>query len=138
MGVAAPSAHAAKEPTITVMTRNLYYGADVRPLALAAPGAAFEQAASAAFSEVKGTDPDGRMKLVAKEIADAKPDVVGLREVAKWRTGPTGAAPASHVEFDYLATLMAELKRLRQPYRVVTAKEGLMWKARWEALARFA
>jgi endonuclease/exonuclease/phosphatase family metal-dependent hydrolase len=122
IAVAAPSAHAAGTPTIGVMTRNLYLGADLLPLATTPPGPSFEQTASSVFANLRTDDPNARMQLVAQEIAQSKPDLVGLQEVALWRTGP---APASHVAFDYLTTIRAALTRLHQPYHVVAIKQGL-------------
>jgi len=104
------------------MTRNLYLGADLRPLATVAPGPPFEQALAKILAGVKAEDANGRMKLVAREIADAKPDLVGLQEMALWRTGPR---PASRVAYDYLGAITAELRRLHQPYRVVALERGL-------------
>lgn len=114
--VAAP----AQARNVTVMTRNLYLGADLIPLATA-PADQFQHAASGVFDSVTATDPNGRMKLVAREIAKAKPDLVGLQEVSLWRTG---AAPASTVAFDYAGTIARELKKLHAHYRVVALKRG--------------
>jgi endonuclease/exonuclease/phosphatase family metal-dependent hydrolase len=120
----ASSALAAKTTKVTVMTRNLFLGADLIPLAAAQPGPQFEQAAGATLAEVKAGDPKGRMKLVAGEIAKAEPDLVGLQEVSIWRTGPKGdPAPAEHVLVDYLKVITHELKRRHQPYKVVTKKQ---------------
>jgi endonuclease/exonuclease/phosphatase family metal-dependent hydrolase len=117
-GVLAPAAHAAD---VKVMTRNLYLGADLIPLATQPAGAPFQQAAGRLVDEVTATDPDGRMKLVAGEIAKAKPDLVGLQEVSLWRTG---ASPASTVRFDYTKTILAELKKRHAHYRLATIKQG--------------
>jgi endonuclease/exonuclease/phosphatase family metal-dependent hydrolase len=113
-------APAAEAKNVTVMTRNLYLGADLIPLATA-PADQFQHAAGTVFAAVNATDPNGRMKLVAAEIAKAKPDLVGLQEVSLWRTG---AAPAAHVVYDYSATIMRELGRRRAHYRLVTLKRG--------------
>ena len=122
LAAAVPSAQAAsKGPTITVMTRNLFLGADLIPLATTPPGAQFEQTTTNMFNGVKAQDPDARMKLVAGEIAKAKPDLVGFQELSLWRTGP---APASTVAYDYIKTILAQLKKLHQSYRVVAIKQG--------------
>lgn len=113
-------ASAAQAQDVTVMTRNLYLGANLIPLATA-PADQFPQAAAGVFAGVAATDPNGRMKLVAKEIAKSKADIVGLQEVSLWRTGP---APASKVVYDYSKTIMKELKRLKAPYRQVAIKQG--------------
>ena len=67
------AAQAAPAPRVTVMTRNLFLGADLIPLATTPPGAPFQQAAGTLFDGVKATDPDARMKLIAREIADGRP-----------------------------------------------------------------
>jgi endonuclease/exonuclease/phosphatase family metal-dependent hydrolase len=104
-----------------VMTRNLFLGADLIPLATTPPGPQFEQTASNMFAGVKAEDPNGRMKLVAAEIAKSKPDLVGLQELSLWRTGPP---PASTVAFDYINAITNQLKKLHQNYRVVAIKQG--------------
>src|SRR6476661_9295111 len=84
--IAAPGALAAGRTTdVSVMTRNVFLGADLPPLAVAQPGADFEQKAGAMLAEVTAGDPNGRMKLIGDEIAKAKPDIVGLQEVSLWR-----------------------------------------------------
>src|SRR3954464_1693849 len=130
LGVAAPAADAArKKPRTTdvaVMTRNLFLGADLIPLAVAQPGDEFEHAAGAVLDQVLGGEPTDRMKLVAGEIAKAKPDLVGLQEVTIWRTGPKNdPSPAADTVVDYLADMKAELKRRGAPYRVVADQRTL-------------
>jgi endonuclease/exonuclease/phosphatase family metal-dependent hydrolase len=105
---------------VTVMTRNLYLGADLIPLATS-PADQFGHAAAGVFDSVTATDPNGRMRLVAREIARARPDLVGLQEVSLWRTG---SAPASTVAFDYSGAIVKELGRLHARYRLVALKRG--------------
>jgi endonuclease/exonuclease/phosphatase family metal-dependent hydrolase len=125
--LAAPSATAAKRTTdVKVMTRNVFLGADLPPIAIAKPGAEFEKAAGALLAEVTAGDPNGRMKLVGAEIAKAKPDLVGLQEVSLWRTGPKGdPAGATDVRFDFLKAIRKELQRRHRSYRVVASRLGL-------------
>ena len=123
--ILAPAAGgAAKHPQVTVMTRNLYLGADLLPLAAAAPGAPFEQAVAATLAHVQSTGPVARMTLIAREIASAHPDLVGLQEVSIWSTGPVGKKP-THVAVDYLKVIMGELSRLHANYRVVARRLSL-------------
>src|SRR3954465_173460 len=125
-GVAAPADAAKKKTTdVTFMTRNLFLGADLLPLATT-KGDEFERAAGNLLNAVKATDPAGRMKLVAGEIAKAKPDLVGLQEVTLWRTGPKNdPAPATDVVVDYLASLQRALKARGAKYRVVADQRTL-------------
>jgi endonuclease/exonuclease/phosphatase family metal-dependent hydrolase len=129
LAAAGPIADAKKPRTakVTVMTRNLFIGTDLLPLATAQPGEEFEHAAGNAFVQATQTnEPKQRMKLVAGEIAKAKPDLVGLQEVTTWKTGPKNdPAPANHVVVNYLAQIKAELKRRGAPYRVVTSIQPL-------------
>src|SRR3954447_4183314 len=127
--VVAPFASPAAKPKpqpVTVMSRNLFLGADLLPLAVTPPGDDFERAVGKLFDEVRATEPDARMKLVAGEIAKAKPDLVGLQEVTLWRTGPKNdGKPATDVQIDYLATIRQQLKKLGASYRVVADQRTL-------------
>lgn len=107
---------------VTVMTRNLFLGTDLLPLAAAAPGAPFEHAVAHAVAAVEATGPAARMRLIAREIATARPDLVGLQEVSVWRTTRHGK---TRVVADYLRTITAELRRLHAPYRVVARRLSL-------------
>src|SRR3954453_22944474 len=108
------------------MTRNVFLGADLPPLAAARPGADFEQKAGAMLAEVRAGDPDGRMKAIGAEIAKARPDLVGLQEVSLWRTGPKGdPAPATDVRFDFLAAIRKQLAARHMSYRVAVSRLGL-------------
>jgi endonuclease/exonuclease/phosphatase family metal-dependent hydrolase len=124
---AAPTALAAKQKpaAVSVMTRNVFLGADLPPLAAAQPGPDFEQKSGAMLAEVTAGDPNGRMKLIGDEIAKARPDLVGLQEVSLWRTGPKGdPAPATDVRFDFLGAIRKELTARHRSYRVVARKFG--------------
>jgi endonuclease/exonuclease/phosphatase family metal-dependent hydrolase len=113
--LAAPAvlAPVAQARDVTVMSRNVYLGADLIPLAVS-PADRFRQAASSVFAAVGAGDPNGRMRLIADEIAKAKPDLVGLQEVSLWRTGP---APASTVAYDFSAAILARLGQRHAGYR---------------------
>lgn len=110
-----------KSPVVTVMTRNLYLGTDLIPIALAPDIDAFKQAATNGFNQVKATDFPARAKLIAREIKRTKPDLIGLQEASLWRTGPEdGTWPnATEVAFDYIKILRRALKRTGLDYGVV-------------------
>lgn len=95
---------------VTVMTRNLFLGGDLNPSIAAPTLPAFLAANAALLSHVDLVDFPARAKLLADEIVENKPDLVGLQEVALWRTGPLGnPAPATDVRYDFLAVLMSSL-----------------------------
>src|SRR3954453_15460257 len=127
LGLPAAAGAAPKRHTdVTVMTRNLFLGADLIPLAGSKPGPDFERAAGDVLRQVTGSEPNERMALIAREIAKAKPDLVGLQEVTQWRTGPKGdPARATEVRVDYLATLRAALATAGAHYRVVADQRTL-------------
>jgi endonuclease/exonuclease/phosphatase family metal-dependent hydrolase len=124
--VATPAAMAAKTTDVKVMTRNVFLGADLPPIALAQPGAPFEAAAGRLVDTVRANDPKGRMTAIGDEIAKAKPDLVGLQEVSLYRKGPKGSPkPATTVLWDYLGLIRKELARRGQHYVVAAKDYGL-------------
>ena len=115
--------------TVGVMTRNLYLGADLSP-AIGAPNLpAFVAANGAILRQVTRTDFPTRAKGLADEILSKKPDLVGLQEVALWRTGPPSLAPvlggpktATTVRYDFLQLLLDQLNKDRQLYRAAVVE----------------
>ena len=120
---------------VTVMTRNLYIGADItRPLR-AAEGRNGQQAILAlghANHElrkiVERTNFGVRSRLLAEEIAAAQPDLIGLQEVAMWRHGAMeldqlGKPNATEVDYDFLATLLDDLSQRGAEYEVLQTQE---------------
>jgi endonuclease/exonuclease/phosphatase family metal-dependent hydrolase len=110
---------------LNVMTRNLFLGADLNPALAAQSPTDLVLAASAIFATVARNDFADRAKALAAEIATARPDLVGLQEVALWRTQTPGDAalggttPATDVAFDFLALLQAELQARGLTYSAV-------------------
>jgi endonuclease/exonuclease/phosphatase family metal-dependent hydrolase len=108
---------------ITVMTRNLYFGADLGPAVAATTVPQLIAAATQIFGVVQASDIPGRADVIAAEIAAARPDLVGLQEVALWRSQfPPDFAPApdaTTVEFDFLQLLLDALAARGVAYDVV-------------------
>jgi endonuclease/exonuclease/phosphatase family metal-dependent hydrolase len=121
----APAVASAKKQDLKVMTRNLYLGADIIPLATAPNQAAFEQDAASRFQTVQNNDFPRRAKAIAAEIKKAKPDLVGLQEATTWRRGPSGnnTAPATQVVYDSTKELLKALKKAHAPYKAVTGRD---------------
>jgi hypothetical protein len=126
-------AEAKRGPKITVMTRNVFLGADLGP-AINAPS--LPQAIDGAgqiWNEFQSTRFPDRAKPLAREIKRSKADLVGLQEVALWRKQVPSdlgappinpaATPATEVEQDFLAILKRELKRIGAKYRVVVVQK---------------
>lgn len=109
---------------LTVMTRNLYLGADIqRPLRAVAGLTdptqillALAHANAQTRAVVDQTSFPTRARLLTAEIGRARPDVISLQEVALWRHGPLELAPdlfgvpnAQTVDYDYLKILLDDL-----------------------------
>src|SRR3954467_15868890 len=111
---------------VTVMSRNLYLGADIITAAVAKDRADLQQRASALLGVVQQTNFPVRAKAIAKEIATNKPDLVGLQEVAQWRRTPDGVTndtkDATVNVYDFLALLQSELKARGASYRAAVTQ----------------
>ncbi len=118
-----------KGKVVGTMTRNLYLGADLTPAILAPDLEKFVAANGKILNEVTENNFPVRAKGLADEILDAKPDLVGLQEVALWRTAPvdfevlTKGPSATTVRYDYLEELLAELNQGKPTYEVVISQD---------------
>lgn len=126
---AAPAAAHAAKPDVTVMSRNLYLGADIITLAAASDVNDEMQRAQALHATVDQTNFPARAKAIAAEIRKAKPDVVGLQEVARYYKGADGVhdgiKDATTPLYDWLAILQSELKSAGQRYKVVSRQDEI-------------
>lgn len=115
-----------RDREVTVMTRNIFFGADLSLIAGAQTPAQLVVAASNAYQSVIATNFPERSVALAGEIAATQPALIGLQEVALWRTGPAfDPAPAEEVQYDFLQLLLNELASHGLPYEVVAVVSGL-------------
>ena len=111
--------HAKKGVKVDVMTRNIFLGADLGPALDADDPDEFVEANGEIFREVTKTDFPRRAHILAEEIEDAQPDIVGLQEVALWREGPPDIGPRAQqrarsqpqVRYDFLNLLLDALNQ---------------------------
>ena len=127
LAVASTASAAAQKPDLTIMSRNLYLGADIIKLVGAPDLATEQQQVNALFETVQATNYPVRVKALAQEIVRTKPDVIGLQEVSRYLRTPEGSptGPATTVMYDWLGLLQAELRRLKQHYRVASEQTEL-------------
>jgi endonuclease/exonuclease/phosphatase family metal-dependent hydrolase len=125
-----PATADARRGDVTVMTRNLYVGVDLRRVIPPTTREEFEQAAADAYQRALGTDFPSRAKLIAREIARTDPDLVGLQEVVLIRRGPDGikdgpTTPATAVVQDFLQLLRTELAARGLRYKVAQQNQNV-------------
>jgi endonuclease/exonuclease/phosphatase family metal-dependent hydrolase len=120
---------------LKTMTRNVYLGANLTPAIGAADVAELVAGTGVILNEVDDNEFPTRAEGLAQEILEKKPDLVGLQEVALWRTAPvdytvlaTGPS-ATTVRYDYLQELLGQLNQRKQEYDVVVVQEEFDFEA---------
>jgi endonuclease/exonuclease/phosphatase family metal-dependent hydrolase len=119
------SASASRRPSVPlkVFTQNLYQGASLTPLLAVTSLEELVAAGAQVFAAVRATDFPERARVLAEAIEDAEPHLVGLQEVAWWRSQtPSDSNPApnaQHTEYDFLAILLRELAKQGGRYKAV-------------------
>jgi endonuclease/exonuclease/phosphatase family metal-dependent hydrolase len=115
-----------KGTDVTVMTRNLYLGADLTPAIQSTSIGGFIEANGEILRTVDASNFPVRAKGLAREILEQEPDLVGLQEAALWRTAPpsllavkSGVPVATTVKYDFLAELLKQLNKKGKTYRAV-------------------
>jgi endonuclease/exonuclease/phosphatase family metal-dependent hydrolase len=99
------------ERSVSVMTRNMYIGADVDAVMLALAGGGDPAAALMdALQTLQHTDFATRVEAIADEIARNRPDVVGLQEAYDLTVIPAGLGlPGDPIQISFLPALRAAL-----------------------------
>lgn len=105
---------------LTLMTQNLYLGADLTPAITAQTLEEFVAAANQIFAEFLATDYPTRSGAIADEIFEAAPDLIGLQEVALW----TLIDPAGNTTIDFLEILQQQLAARGLSYSVGAVSEN--------------
>lgn len=111
---AAGPAQAHADPTVRVMTRNLYLGASLTPALTATDTPSFLGAVAKIYGTAQFTDFPARAEALANEIATTRPHLIGLQEVSIWQTSGPGVPPT----LDFLTTLQAALTARGLTYQV--------------------
>jgi hypothetical protein len=123
---AGESKQGGNSPTLKVLTRNLYVGADLQPVFEATSPEALVQAVGALFARVQATNFPERAKALADEIAAIDAHIVSLQEVSLWRSR-TPADPskeATNIEYDFRAILLSELAARGKSYDAVVTLQN--------------
>jgi endonuclease/exonuclease/phosphatase family metal-dependent hydrolase len=126
--IAASTGEAKRTPvTVTVMTRNLYLGANLDPIVQAKSFHAAFTAVAAGWAQVQANDFATRARAVAREIAQTRPDFVGFQELTLYRTQTPAdltVTPATVVALDYAKELRQALAARKLHYRFLAISNG--------------
>ena len=109
------SASAAISQGITVMTRNMYIGANLVPVIAAQTPEEFFSAAQGALAQAAANNFPERASALAAEIVEKKPHLVGLQEVYNFTLDGSNSQPPFR---DHLKDLMNALAAQGADYRV--------------------
>ena len=128
-GIAPQLAQAKPKRDVTVMSRNLYLGADIIKLVTAKDQNEEQQNVAALHRTVDQTNFPLRAKALAAEVAKNKPDIIGLQEVARYYRGPNGVHDgiknATTPLYDFLKIYQSALKARGLKYKVVSQQTEL-------------
>jgi hypothetical protein len=111
---------------IRIMTYNVYLGTDLGPIMRATTEQDFLTAAVRAYAELQQTNFPERAGKIADQIADVRPDILGLDEVALWSVSapydPVSQQGAPFVtQYDFLQLVIDALKARHLNYVVASA-----------------
>lgn len=108
-------------PTVSILTRNQFLGADLTPIAQADDVPSFLAATRAALERIAVNNFPERAQALAREIAERQPDIVALQEVFDFRlNGQNGPPPF----VDHLAETLDALGGLGAAYVVVASVQN--------------
>lgn len=111
----------AESPQVTVMTRNLYLGADVGVAMELIPN--LSAAAQFMWDQVKATDFNNRAPKLAAEVIAERPDVIGIQEATIWYCKKSAWSKRTEV-FNFTEQFLAAIKAQGQDY-VLASKDGV-------------
>jgi endonuclease/exonuclease/phosphatase family metal-dependent hydrolase len=115
-----PASAVRDKPTNTVMTYNVYLGANLLPLFGENDPIRLIEKAAAIVAHLDLVDFRVRAVAIAKQIVEQDPDVVALQEVSLWETAPPSRPPQFAPTYDFLQILLDELERQGHPFRSVS------------------
>lgn len=114
----------------TVMTRNVFLGADLNPIIRAERPQDVPFIAAGVWARIQASNYPARAGALADEITRHSPDLVGLQEAVLYHIQSPGdaafggTAPATTVAYDFVQLLIDSLAARGQTYAVVSAVTG--------------
>ncbi|HSJ32362.1 MAG TPA: endonuclease/exonuclease/phosphatase family protein [Longimicrobiales bacterium] len=114
----------------TVMTRNVFLGADLNPIIQAASPLLIPGIAAEVWARIQASNFPARAGALADEIARTSPHLVGLQEAVLYHIQSPGDAaaggqtPATTVAYDFVQLLVDSLEARGLSYDVVAEVTG--------------
>lgn len=106
---------------LSVMTWNIYLGAELTPLFTACSVEQIPELATQVFRQFLATNFPERAKVIANQIDLKKPDIIGLQEAVLWKL----ISPDSHmVSYDFVNILIHELRCRGLKYEVAAVNQN--------------
>src|SRR5256886_9652510 len=109
VGETESDAAARAAPGVTALTWNVYLGADIGRVLQARTAEEAVVLATEEWGHVQATDFPARAGALARAIAARRPHVVGLEELALFRTAENPFEPATRVAYDFLQLVIDSL-----------------------------
>jgi hypothetical protein len=106
---------------VTALTWNVYIGAEIDRVIQARTPEEAIALATEEWAKVQASNFPGRAGALAVAIAARRPDLVGLQEVALYRTTDNPFEPATRVAYDFLQLVIDSLRARGFDYRAAAA-----------------
>lgn len=114
-----------RENRLTLMTWNIYQGANQSSIFTATSPSEFVTAVGSAYNRIQATNFIERAESIAEKIQEIRPDLIGLQEVILLRTqipSDGNATSATYISFDYLEILIDALTKRGLIYEPVVVQ----------------
>ena len=114
-----------RDREVPVMTYNMYLGTDFTEIFSVQSNEELFAEVAEAYGDVQTGLPAERISAIADQIEATGPTLVGLQEVALWRTDVLfHPSPAANVSYDFLQMLLNELAERGLYYRAAVVHTG--------------
>lgn len=111
----------ARNVPLSIMTWNIYQGADFTPLFTTNTPEEIPERVTQVFRQFLATNFPKRAKAIARQIILKEPDILGLQEAVRWELIPPNS---NIVEYDFIDILIDELARRGLKYRVAVFNQN--------------
>src|SRR5688500_14701856 len=115
-----------RDRELQVMTDNMYLGSEVGEIFAAQSPTEVLLEVGEAYRDMLAGDVAARIAAIANQIEDGAPVLVGLQEVALWRTGPAfDPTLSTAVTYDFLQMLLDELDARNLHYSPIVIQTNI-------------